>query len=40
LILDSSLFIAEERERFNLSSWLRSRPPEPLAVSAVTLSEL
>ena len=40
LILDSSLLIAEERERFNLSFWLRSRAPEPVAVSAVTFSEL
>jgi tRNA(fMet)-specific endonuclease VapC len=40
LILDSSLLIADERERFNLSSWLRARPPEPVAVSAITLSEL
>jgi predicted nucleic acid-binding protein len=40
LILDSSLFIADERNRFNLSSWLRARPPEPVAVSVITLSEL
>jgi tRNA(fMet)-specific endonuclease VapC len=40
LILDSSLLIADERRRFNLSSWLRSRPPEKVAVSAITLSEL
>ena len=40
LILDSSLLIADERERFNLASWLRSRAPEPVAVSAITLSEL
>ncbi|MBI5386190.1 MAG: PIN domain-containing protein [Verrucomicrobia bacterium] len=40
LILDSSLFIADEREQLNLSSWLRSRPPEPVAVSAITLAEL
>jgi predicted nucleic acid-binding protein len=40
LILDSSLFIADERNRFNLASWLRARPPEPVAVSAITLSEL
>jgi len=40
LILDSCLFIADEREGFSLSSWLRSRPPEPVAVSAITLSEL
>lgn len=40
LILDSSLLIADERERFNLSSGLRSRPPEPVAVSAITVSEL
>lgn len=40
LILDSSLLIADERNRFSLSSWLRARPPEPVAVSAITLSEL
>jgi tRNA(fMet)-specific endonuclease VapC len=40
LILDSSLLIAEERRRFNLSSWLRGRPPEKVAISAITLSEL
>jgi predicted nucleic acid-binding protein len=40
LILDSSLLIADERNRFNLSSWLRARPSEPVAVSAITLSEL
>ena len=40
LILDSSLLIADEREHFNLSAWLRSRPPEPVAVSAITVSEL
>jgi tRNA(fMet)-specific endonuclease VapC len=40
LILDSSLLIADERERFDLSFWLHSRPPEPVAVSAITFSEL
>jgi tRNA(fMet)-specific endonuclease VapC len=40
LILDSSLLIADEREGFDLSAWLHSRPPEPVAVSAITLSEL
>jgi tRNA(fMet)-specific endonuclease VapC len=40
LILDSSLLIADERNRFNLASWLRARPPEPVAVRAITLSEL
>lgn len=40
LILDSSLFIADERQGFDLASWLRSRPPEPVAVSVITLSEL
>ena len=40
LILDSSLLIADERERFSLARWLRLRPPEPVAVSAITLSEL
>jgi predicted nucleic acid-binding protein len=40
LILDSSLLIADERENFSLGTWLRGRPPEPVAVSAITFSEL
>jgi predicted nucleic acid-binding protein len=40
LILDSSLLVAEEREKFALSKWLHSRPPEPVAVSAITVVEL
>lgn len=40
LILDSSLLIADEREDFDLSVWLHGRPPEPVAVSAITFSEL
>jgi tRNA(fMet)-specific endonuclease VapC len=40
LILDSSLLIADEREDFDLPAWLRGRPPEPVAVSAITFSEL
>jgi len=40
LILDSSLFIADERQKFNLANWLRARPPQPVAVSAITISEL
>jgi predicted nucleic acid-binding protein len=40
LILDSSLLVADEREHFSLASWLRARPPEPVAVSAITFSEL
>jgi predicted nucleic acid-binding protein len=40
LILDTSLLIADEREDFELAAWLRSRPPEPVAVSAITFSEL
>jgi predicted nucleic acid-binding protein len=34
------LLIADERAHFNLSAWLRSRPPEPVAASAITFSEL
>ena len=37
--MDSSLLIADERERFDLPGWLRGRPPEPIAVSAVSFSE-
>jgi predicted nucleic acid-binding protein len=33
LILDSSLLIADER--VNLVAWLRRRPPEPVAASAI-----
>ena len=40
LILDSSLLIADEREQFSLAAWLHSRASEPVAVSAITLSEL
>jgi len=40
LILDSSLLIADERSKFNLPAWLRKRPPEPVAISAITFSEL
>jgi predicted nucleic acid-binding protein len=40
LILDTSLLIADERNRFSLSEWLHARTPEPVAVSAITLSEL
>ena len=40
LILDSSLLVADEREAFDLSAWLRARPPEPVAVSVITFSEL
>jgi tRNA(fMet)-specific endonuclease VapC len=40
LILDSSLLIADERKDFDLSGWLRARPPEPVAVSVVAFSEL
>lgn len=40
LILDTSLLIADERANFDLPSWLRSRPPEAVACSAITVSEL
>jgi predicted nucleic acid-binding protein len=40
LILDSSLLIAEDRMAFSLTAWLRNRPPEPVATSAITVSEL
>ena len=40
LILDSSLLIADERQAFDLRTWLLSRPPESVAASAITLSEL
>lgn len=40
LIVDTSLLIGDERARFDLPAWLRARPPEPVAASAITLSEL
>ena len=40
LILDSSLLIADERGESRLQSRLRARPPEPVAVCAITLAEL
>ncbi|MEI6779812.1 MAG: hypothetical protein WCQ21_02725 [Verrucomicrobiota bacterium] len=40
LILDSSLLIVDERTDFDLSAWLRGRPSEPVAASAITVSEL
>jgi len=40
LILDSSLLIADESEEFDLPTWLRDRSPEPVAISAITFSEL
>jgi predicted nucleic acid-binding protein len=40
LILDSSLLIADEREAFDVAAWLRSRPPEPVGVSAITQHDL
>ena len=40
LILDSSLLIADEREDSDLPAWLCLRPPVPVAVSAITFSEL
>jgi tRNA(fMet)-specific endonuclease VapC len=40
LILDSSLLIGDERETLDLDVWLRTRPPEAVAVSAITFSEL
>ena len=40
LILDSSVLIADEREDLDLAAWLRSRLPEPVAVSATSSEEL
>jgi hypothetical protein len=34
------LLIAEEREGFDLSAWLHTRPAEPVTVSVITFSEL
>ena len=39
VILDSSLLIADERERFHLSGWLYGRLPEPVAVSVIPFVE-
>ena len=40
LILDSSLLLADERVDFDLPAWLHGRPPEPVAVSVITFTEL
>jgi tRNA(fMet)-specific endonuclease VapC len=40
LILDTCVLIREEREEFKLAEWLRTRPPEPVGISAITYSEL
>lgn len=34
------MLIADERKAFDLSAWLHARPPEPVAVSVITFSEL
>lgn len=34
------MLIADERQGFELSAWLRARPPEPVSVSVITFSEL
>jgi predicted nucleic acid-binding protein len=36
----SSLLVADERDALDLNVWLRGRPPEAVAVSAITYSEL
>ena len=40
LILDTSVLIKDEREEFKLADWLRTRPGEPIGISAITYSEV
>jgi tRNA(fMet)-specific endonuclease VapC len=40
IVIDSSLFIASERERFNLDGFLAAHPIDPLFIAAITASEL
>ena len=40
LILDSSILIADERGRFDMSAFLLHARPDPSAISAITASEL
>lgn len=39
-LIDSSAFVAAERRRFDLASWLERNPDEVFAISAITASEL
>jgi tRNA(fMet)-specific endonuclease VapC len=39
-VIDSSLFIASERERFNLEGFLAARPTDLFFIAAITASEL
>jgi len=40
LMLETSVLIAAERRRFDLPALLAAHPGEPLALAAITLSEL
>ncbi len=40
LILDTSLLVAHERGKFDLFAFLQPRGDEPVAIAAITLSEL
>jgi tRNA(fMet)-specific endonuclease VapC len=39
-VIDSSLFIASERRKFNLNGFLAAHPTDPLFIAAITASEL
>jgi tRNA(fMet)-specific endonuclease VapC len=39
-LIDTSVLVAAERGKLDLEAWLRTRPDEAMAISAVTWSEL
>jgi tRNA(fMet)-specific endonuclease VapC len=39
-LIDTSVFVAAERRKFDLAGWLETLPKETFAMSAMTLSEL
>jgi tRNA(fMet)-specific endonuclease VapC len=39
-VIDSSLFIAREREKFNLEGFLAGHPADPVFMAAITAAEL
>ena len=39
-LIDTSVFVAAERGRFDLGAWLRLHPNEAFSIGAITASEL
>lgn len=39
-LIDSSVFVAGERGKLDVATWLRGQPKERFAISAITASEL